>query len=85
MLSLNAQIVGFTLILDIHGMTVQQAKKEMQSVLKSCPKIVREIEVIHGYNGGKALQQYIRSIKHPKVERSIIGLNDGKTTLILKK
>lgn len=84
MISLNAEIVGFTLILNIHGMTVQQAKKEIQSILKSCPKNIKEIEVIHGYNGGKALQQYVRSIKHPKVERTIIGLNNGKTTLILK-
>lgn len=84
MLSINATIKGTIMELDIHGMTVQQAKKEIQSVLKSCPKIVREIDVIHGYNGGKALQQYVRSIKHPKVERCIIGLNNGKTTLILK-
>lgn len=84
MLSLNAEIVGSTLILDIHGMTVQQAKKEILSILKSCPKNIKEIEIIHGYNGGKALQQYVRSIKHPKVDKSIIGLNNGKTTLILK-
>jgi hypothetical protein len=84
MLSINATVKGSILELDIHGMTVQQAKKEVQSVLKSCPKTIREIDVIHGYNGGKALQQYARSIKHPKVERVIIGMNNGKTTLILK-
>jgi DNA-nicking Smr family endonuclease len=84
MLSINATVKGSILELDIHGMTVQQAKKEVQSVLKSCPKAIREIDVIHGYNGGNALQQYVRSIKHPKVERVIIGMNSGKTTLILK-
>lgn len=84
MLSINATIKGSIIELDIHGMTVQQAKKEIQSILKVCPKIVKEIEVIHGFNGGKALQQYVRGIKHPKVERVIIGMNNGKTTLILK-
>lgn len=84
MLSINATVKGTLMELDIHGMTVQQAKKEIQSVLKSCPKIVREIDIIHGYNGGNALQQYVRSIKHPKVDRVIIGLNNGKTTLILR-
>jgi len=84
MLSLNAEIHGFTMTLDIHGMTVQEAKKEVQSVLKGCPKTVKEIDVIHGYNGGKALQQYIRTLKHPKVERVLIGLNNGQTTLVLK-
>lgn len=84
MLSLNVEINGSKMSLDIHGMTVQQAKKELQSVLKSCPKTVKEIDVIHGYNGGKALQQYIRTLKHPKVERVLIGLNNGQTTLVLK-
>lgn len=84
MLSINATVKGTIMELDIHGMTVQQAKKEIQSVLKSCPKTVREIEVIHGFNGGKALQQYVRGIKHPKVDRVIIGMNNGVTTLMLK-
>lgn len=84
MLSINATVNGSLMELDIHGMTVQQAKKEIQSVLKMCPKVVREIDIIHGYNGGKVLQQYVRGIKHPKVDRVIIGLNNGKTTLVLK-
>lgn len=84
MLSINATLKGTLIELDIHGMTVQQAKKEIQSILKSCPKMVTEIEVIHGYNNGNALQKYVRGIKHPKVERVIIGLNNGKTSLILK-
>jgi DNA-nicking Smr family endonuclease len=84
MLSINATVKGTIMELDIHGMTVQQAKKELQSVLKDCPKTVREVVVIHGYNGGKALQQYVRGFKHPKVERIIIGMNSGSTTLLLK-
>ena len=84
MLSLYAELHGYTITLDLHGMTVQQAKKELQSVLKECPKHVKEVEVIHGYQGGQALQQYVRSIKHPKVQRVIVGLNHGQTTLLLK-
>lgn len=84
MISLHTEIIGSTMVLDIHGMTVQQAKKEILSILKNCPKNVKQIDVIHGYNSGKALQQYVRSIKHFKVDRSIIGLNEGKTILILK-
>ena len=84
MLSLNAEIHGFTMTLDIHGMTVQEAKKEIQSVLKSCPKNIKEIDVIHGFNGGTALQQYVRNLKHPKVERTILTMNKGQTTLLLK-
>ncbi len=84
MLSLYAELHGYTITLDLHGMTVQQAKKELQSVLKECPKHVKEVEVIHGYHGGQALQQYVRSIKHPKVQRVIVGLNHGQTTLLLK-
>lgn len=84
MLSLHAEVRGSTVELDIHGMTVQQAKKELQSVLKACPKSVKEVDVIHGFNGGQALQKYVRGFKHPRVERVVIGLNGGKTTLVLR-
>lgn len=76
----------YTLQADLHGMPVIQAKREMQQLLKTCPKYITEIEVIHGYTSGQALQKYIRKeLSHPRIERKVFGMNNGATTLILKK
>lgn len=80
------QINFYTIKADLHGMPVIQAKREMQILLKTCPKNITEIEVVHGYINGQALQKYIRrELSHPRIERKIIGMNNGSTTLILKK
>ena len=73
--------------LDIHGMTCYQAKTFIESKIRRAPKSVYQIKVIHGYNGGTALRNMVRSeIKHnPKVLRVEAGLNQGETTLILRE
>ena len=77
---------GFTMKVDLHGMPVIQAKREMQQLLKTCPKYITEIEVIHGHTSGQALQQFVRKqLKHPRIERAVFGMNKGATTLIIKK
>jgi len=71
---------------DLHGMPLIQARREMNSLLKTCPKDTDEIEVIHGYNNGDIILRYIRSeLKHPRIEKKILGLNNGSTLLLLKK
>lgn len=72
--------------IDLHNMPLIQARREMQKLLKSCSSSVDEIEVIHGYNSGDKILRYIRTeLKHPKIERKYIGLNNGVTNIILKK
>ena len=45
-----------------------------------------EIEVIHGYTGGTALRDFVRrEFTHPRIERKFLSLNQGITTLILKR
>lgn len=76
---------GFTLTVDLHGMTVTEARSELMRVLKGCPKHIREIDVIHGYTQGQALQNLVRrEFSHPKIERKILTMNNGSTTFILK-
>lgn len=71
---------------DLHGMPLIQAQREMNRLLKTCPKDTDEIEVIHGYNNGDRILRYIRSeLKHPRIDKKILGLNNGSTLLILKK
>ena len=77
---------GFTYTADLHGMTVESARRELVRLLNSCPKEITEVEVIHGQHGGTALMNTIRrEFKHPRLERKILGLNGGMTTLVLKK
>lgn len=75
---------GRTITIDLHGLQKAEAKAKLQQLLKSCPKDVGEIEVIHGCHGGQALQKMVRQeLKHPRIARKSIGLNGGATTLIL--
>ena len=70
---------------NLHEMDTAQAKQWLYSKVSAAPKEIREIEVIHGYHGGTALQNMVRkSFSHPRVKNKILGLNQGSTILILK-
>ncbi|MDD6490407.1 MAG: Smr/MutS family protein [Clostridia bacterium] len=75
----------YSIEIDLHGHTVESAKTLLNDSLKKLPKDVREINVIHGYRGGTALRDMVRKYSHPKIERKILGLNQGITTFIIKK
>ncbi len=76
---------GFTITVDIHGLFVADAKRELEQLITSCPKDIKEIEVIHGYSSGQALQKMVRgALKHKRIVRRSIGLNQGSTTLIIQ-
>ena len=69
----------------LHTMNTAEAKKWLTAKVTGAPKGIREIEVIHGYHGGTAIMNMVRkSFTHPRVERKILGLNQGSTILILK-
>lgn len=72
--------------IDLHNMTVAEAKRALDSFLNTVSPQCLEVTVIHGYNGGKAILNMVRrDYKHRRVERKILGLNQGSTTLVLKK
>ncbi len=71
--------------IDIHGETGESARKKLCEKLKTLPKDTKELVVIHGYHGGHILQDTVRRFKHPKVERKILGLNQGETVFLIKK
>lgn len=76
---------GFSIQVDIHGMTVQQAKRELERLLNTCGNDVNEIEVIHGYTGGQALLNLVRKdLKHKRIGGRILSLNQGVTVLKVK-
>ena len=47
--------------IDLHGLSVAEARAKLKQVLEHCPKTVTEVEVIHGYHSGQALQKLVRN------------------------
>lgn len=72
--------------LDVHGMTLYQARTAIDAKLRRAAGVYR-IRVIHGFHGGTVLRDGIR--KHyasdPRVKRIEIGLNAGETDLVLRE
>ncbi|MCI6581996.1 MAG: Smr/MutS family protein [Oscillospiraceae bacterium] len=72
--------------INLHYMPLIQAQREMNRLLKTCPKDTDEIEVIHGYHNGDRILRYIRfELKNPRISKKILGLNNGVTLIELKK
>ena len=77
---------GWTIEADIHGMRVLEAKRELETLIGRADKSIREIVVIHGYHGGSALKNMVRSeLRHPRIQQKILSLHQGETTVRLKK
>ena len=74
--------IGFTVEVDIHGMTVIEAKRELEKLLNTCDNSIKEIDVIHGYTGGQALLNLVRKgLTHKRIVSRMLSLNQGVTTL----
>ena len=77
---------GWTIEADIHGMRAAEAKRQLELLISRADKNIREIVVIHGYHGGSALKEMVRAeLRHPRIQQKMLSLNQGETTLILKK
>lgn len=77
---------GLTIEADIHGMRCEEAKRQLELLLKRAPSDITEIVVIHGCHGGTALQNMVRnSLKSPRILQKRLSMNNGQTTLVLKK
>ena len=70
---------------DIHEMFPADAKKRLEKLLAVVGDEVEEIEIIHGFHGGRALQQTVRQQVHSKkIKRRGLSLNPGVTVYYLK-
>ena len=72
--------------LDVHGMTLAQACVAIDGALRRSKGAYR-IRVIHGYHGGTALRDGIRSryAVNGKIKRIELGLNPGQSDLVLRE
>ena len=74
--------------IDVHGMNKYQAGVYIDSQIRKAKGSVYRIRVIHGYNRGTELKQFVRKTygkNHPRVLRVEQGLNPGESDLVLKE
>lgn len=79
--------LGGFLEIDVHNMTRQQAVTAIDAKLRRVNASVYRLRIIHGYNGGTALRDEVRTRyrDHPKVLRVETGRNPGQTDLVLRE
>ena len=83
---MNTVREGNTLIVDIHGMRVEPAKFQLETIIQNCNADITEIIVIHGYNTGQALKNMVREeLNAPRIRQITASLNAGKTVIALHK
>ena len=73
--------------LDLHGRNVHQAQIAIDAALRRAGPGVYRLRVIHGWNAGTALRDFVREhyARHPKVRRVAPGANLGVTELVLRE
>ncbi len=73
------------LIVDLHEMTVAEARYYLEKELNTAPEYIKVVEVIHGFHKGKAILEMVRKeFKHVRIKRKYLTLNRGITRFELK-
>lgn len=72
---------------DIHGMTADEAYRDLIRLLDRAGKDITEIHVIHGYRRGDALKIMVQTkLRHPRISYKCPSLhNEGETKIYLNK
>ncbi len=72
--------------IDLHGYTVNEAKREIERTIAKSGKDVTDIILIHGYHRGDALKEFVRSpngIRSKRIGRRKYTMNQGQTIIEL--
>jgi DNA-nicking Smr family endonuclease len=82
---LHVEKHGKTAEIDLHGLTVEDAKCRLEHFLTNASPDMTEVRIIHGCNRGQALRDMVRlRLKHPRISAKLVTLNPGETRLLLK-
>lgn len=72
--------------IDLHKMEKWEAIMALNYAIENAGCQIREVVVIHGYHQGSMLLNMVRKdYKNRRVMNKFVGLNQGRTSLILKK
>ncbi|MFT3983683.1 MAG: Smr/MutS family protein [Lachnospiraceae bacterium] len=82
---MNAGIIE----LNLHGLNGEEAKRKIDSAIKSAESSVYRIRLIHGYHGGTSIKRMIPEeygyAREERVLRICPGSNPGITELVLRE
>ena len=71
--------------IDIHNLNRNEAKIVLILELNLLPKYAEELEIIHGFNGGRILQEMVRNdINHRRIKQIETFWNNGITIYRLR-
>lgn len=71
---------------DIHGMTEQEAIREIERYIASLPDTVKTFKIVHGYHNGDILKNMVRhprKIRSKRIKRRKYTMNQGETIIEL--
>ena len=74
--------------IDVHGMSPQMAKKEIERFIAKCDHSVDQVRVIHGYRSGDILKRFIQgknNIQSKRIRTKKYTTNQGETIFVLEK
>ncbi len=73
------------ILTDIHGMTEEQARIEIDRLLRTAPKGSKSITIVHGYRKGTILLDLVRYDykNHQRVKEIKLTENPGETVFLL--
>lgn len=79
---MNTKGQNMSRIIDLHHLTLNEAKVKLDAFMNSLPNGIFEVVVIHGYREGTVLKSFVSKYKHPKIKQKIKTLNKGETIFL---
>lgn len=78
---------GGIITVDLHAKNTYQAKTQVDALLRRSGNGTYRLRLLHGYHGGTALRDLIRTeyAQHPKVRRIVLSADGGATDLVLRE
>lgn len=73
--------------LDLHGLSVLEAKSLIERTIVKLPKNEKELLLIHGYHGGDQIKRMIQDknqLRSKRIVRRKYTMNQGETILVLE-
>jgi len=70
--------------IDLHQLTVVEAKEELDRFMDRLPMGTLEVVVIHGFHHGQRLKMFVSKYDHPKINRKYKTMNRGETIFACK-
>ena len=69
--------------LDVHGLTLEEAKAEIMHTLNKIDVFIKGVLITHGYHKGTVLKDYIRNVLSHKSIAKMINVDASRTLLLI--